>query len=248
MTKESFTHSGTSQLLKLLDQAARSGVSRGQAFEDFLHMAVCALSGGAMEDQYLNVVERHKAGESGRRGCDALAQLFAALTEAMETTRADIVGDLFQGAVTRGEAGQFYTPEPVCELMAAMTVGQEENDGTPRIVSDPCCGSGRLLLAATEGRPHWHAVDQDIDLRCVRMTTINLALRNRFGHVIHGDTLRNERKLVYQTGYNGQAFVAEFPIESCPAPVQKAAEEPVPLRPMAPAERPFAHGPQLRLF
>jgi hypothetical protein len=50
--RESFDYPETGQLLKLLDEAARrSSVSRGQAFEDFLHMGVCALSGGRMEDQ-----------------------------------------------------------------------------------------------------------------------------------------------------------------------------------------------------
>jgi hypothetical protein len=33
----------------------------------------------------------------------------------MEETRLDILGDLFQGAITYGEAGQFLTPEAVRE-------------------------------------------------------------------------------------------------------------------------------------
>jgi len=37
--------------------------------------------------------------------------------------------------------------------MAAMTVGQEAEEEAVRIMSDPCCGSGRLLLAATTLRP-----------------------------------------------------------------------------------------------
>ncbi len=47
MAKESFTYPETGKLLVLLDETAqRSGVSRGQAFEDFLEMSICALSGG----------------------------------------------------------------------------------------------------------------------------------------------------------------------------------------------------------
>ena len=37
-------------------------------------------------------------------------------------------------------------------------------------------------------------------LRCVHMTAINLALRNRFGHVVWGNSLTSESKLVYETG------------------------------------------------
>src|SRR5207249_1580274 len=59
---------------------------------------------------------------------------------------------------------------------------------------------------------------QDIDIRCVRMCTINLAFRGLHGLAIHGDTLRNERRLAYQTGFNGKGFVREVPIEELPAP------------------------------
>ena len=60
MAKEQFFHPESAELLKTLDEAARrSGVSRGQAFEDFLHMTVCSLSGGRMEEQYMAVVKKH---------------------------------------------------------------------------------------------------------------------------------------------------------------------------------------------
>lgn len=69
-----------------------------------------------------------------------------------------------------------------------------------RSVNDPCCGSGRMLLAAAEIQPNWHFVGQDVDLRCVRMTAINLALRNHYGHVVHGDSLRVTTNAIYETG------------------------------------------------
>jgi hypothetical protein len=101
MVKEQFLHPETADLLKTLDEAARrSGVSRGQAFEDFLHMAVCALSGGRMEDQYLAIVKKHSEGKPGSRGVDSLAALYGQAVAAMEQTRdemKDVLGDLFQG-------------------------------------------------------------------------------------------------------------------------------------------------------
>lgn len=57
------------------------------------------------------------------------------------------------------------------------------------------------------------------------MTTINLALRNLYGYVVHGDSLRLEKRLVYKTGFNLRGFVREIPIEDCPAPVQQVAVE-----------------------
>ena len=184
MAKEQFFHPESADLLRTLDEAAhRSGVSRGQAFDDFLHMLVCSLSGGRMEQQYLEVVKRHSHGKPGKRGCDSLAELFGRTVAAMEETRdemKDILGDLFQGSITYGEAGQFFSPAPVCRMMARMMVSdvpEEEQHETKR-VCDPASGSGRMLLAVAEIQPHWTFVGKDIDLRCVRMTAINLALRN----------------------------------------------------------------------
>ncbi|MBX3452810.1 MAG: hypothetical protein KF777_24955 [Planctomycetaceae bacterium] len=57
-----------------------------------------------------------------------------------------------------------------------------------------------MLLAAAEIQPHWHFIGQDVDLRCTRMTAINLALRNHYGHAVWGNSLANEAKLIYETG------------------------------------------------
>ena len=188
-------------------------------------MSVCALSGGVMEDQYLSVVERHKSGKPGRRGCESIAQAFGTLVANMEQTHGemiDILGDLFQGAITYGEAGQFLTPQPLCRAMAQMTIhdegsGEDQTEATDsmppvdaphaddpcdessvsarstdnkpierpprRTVCDPACGSGRMLLAVAEINPHWLFVGQDVDLRCVRLTALNLAFRNLHGYV-----------------------------------------------------------------
>jgi hypothetical protein len=213
--REHFVYPETGKLLALLDEAAcRSSISRGQAFDDFLHMAVCALSGGQMEDQYLAVVGRHSGGEKGSRGCDALAHMFGELVAQMEETRdnmKDVLGDLFQAAITHGEAGQFLTPEPVARLMAALAASEfVPEEGRRPTVCDPCCGSGRLLLAMAEKHRDWEFVAQDIDLRCVRMTALNLAFRNLYGFVIHGNTLALEQLLVYRTGFNGRDSFAKY--------------------------------------
>lgn len=188
-------------------------------------MTLCALSGGQMEEQYLATVKKHSEGKSGKRGCDSIAHAFGTLVDAMEKTRYDILGDLFQGSITYGEAGQFLTPEPICQMMATMTVGEEQEAGK-KSVCDPCCGSGRMLLAVADLKPHWEFVGQDVDLRCVRMTAINLALRNLYGYVIWGNSLGLEQRLVYRTGFNLRGVVREIPIEACPAPVQRAVTEP----------------------
>lgn len=289
MAKEHFEYPETAKVFSLLEATSQhSGVSRGQAFEDFLTMSVCALSGGQMETQYLETVQKHTSGKPGKRGCDSLAQMFGELVTAMEQdTRdemKDILGDLFQGAITYGERGQYLTPMPLCKAMARMTIGRppesgEEHHESPlepgvwtddhaaapaavsaavereampflpserRRVCDPCCGSGRMLLAAAEVNRRFEFVGQDIDLRCVRMTALNLAFRNLYGYVIWGNSLALEKKLVFRTGFNGRGFVREVPIESCPAPVRQLATEPTTAT--QPGEKPDVPKSQLRLF
>lgn len=81
-----------------------------------------------MEDEYLQTIEKHKAGSKGKRGVDVLARMFGILVDVTDKTRADILGDLFQGAITYGEKGQFLTPEPICQMMASMNLPSEKTE------------------------------------------------------------------------------------------------------------------------
>lgn len=234
MARESFRYSGTQELCKLIDEASRrTGLSRGQVFEDFLTCSVCALSNQQMEEEYLEVVDKgYGEGEQGRRGIDSLTQAFAKLIELMEETRKDVIGDLFEGSITYGEAGQFLTPEPICELMAKMTA---DDQATGETVSDPCCGSGRMLLAyADVARPR-EVIGQDVDLRCVKMTSLNLALRNQYGYALWGNSLTGECKLGYRTGMNAYGGFIRYMRPGELSDVFEEDEQPTP-----PDEKPAA--------
>lgn len=284
VSKEFFHYPETAQLFTRLEEAAqRSGVSRGQAFEDFLTMSVCCLSGGRMEDLYLQTVAKHTSGKPGKRGCDSIAHLFGELVAAMEQdTREgikDILGDLFEGAITYGEHQQYLTPMPVCDMMARLTLGESDSTDTAdepespaavesvptgesdshdpqerKSVCDPCCGSGRMLLAVAQIHRDWEFTGQDIDLRCVRMTALNLAFRNLYGYVIWGNSLAVENKLVYRTGFDGRGFLREIPLDACPIPVQQKVMETSPrTHPVRVTENPVDEEPpgpthQLQLF
>jgi len=157
LPKEQFLYPETKPVFDLVEETfRRSGVSRAQAFEDFLHMSLC-LTGGQLEELYLATVKKHSEGPQGKRGCDSIAHAFGTLVNQMEDTRKDILGDLFQGGITYGEAGQYLTPEPICQMIAAMTVSEDEGSNK-KSVCDPCCGSGRMLLAVADLKPHWKFV------------------------------------------------------------------------------------------
>ena len=145
----------------------------------------------------------------------------------MEQTRdemIDVLGDLFQGSITYGENGQFFSPPAITRMMGQMTVGEVPEDERQQVKSvyDPACGSGRMLLAVAEQCPHWLFVGKDTDLRCVRLAAVNLALRNLYGYVIHGNSLTGEEWLVYRTGFNGLGFIQELKPDECPEPIRAA--------------------------
>ncbi len=199
----SFRYQETKPIFKLLEKLSSGSLTRSRCFDDFLHVVVCTLGRPLMESEYLETVKRYSEGQRGTRGIDLMAEMFALLVKGMEETEADIIGDLFEGAISYGEHGQFFTPEPVTTVMGSLVIPENEEGKEVKDVLDPACGSGRTLLAMAKRYPHWHYVGQDIDLRCVRMTAINLGLRNYYGHVIHGDTLAGTCSLIYETGRIG---------------------------------------------
>jgi SAM-dependent methyltransferase len=234
MAKEHFFYAETPKLFKKLEALSRrSGVSRGQAFEDWLTAMVCALAAETKEEEYLAMVERHKQGKTGERGIDLISEMFGELVYAMSETDADLLGDLFEGAITYGENGQFLTPESLASFMARLSVDADARPtaDAPRLVNDACCGTGRMLLEAAKINPHVELVGQDIDPRCVKITAINLGLRSRYGWVTCGNTLTDKTQFAYRVGsfyhetHNGvrRGVIREVPIEQ--TPVAAIAEE-----------------------
>ncbi len=158
-----------------------------------------------------------------------MGQMFGELVNAMSESDTDILGDLFQGAITYGEAGQYFTPEPVTKLLAQMTIDPDARpeNGRPILVNDPCCGTGRMLLEAAAINSHVELVGQDIDARCTMITAINLGLRGRYGWVLCGNSLSGEMKFAYRIGSfyhetpNGlrRGVIRDVPPEHTPVPV-----------------------------
>lgn len=164
-----------------------------QLFSDFLILSRCALAGGTMEREYLETMRKY-----GKHEALVFPRAFGELVIAMERERKDVLGDYYTGAITHGEHGQFYTPENICEMMARIV---EPRTGST--VSDPCCGSGRMLLASAEVNRRCTFHGQDIDFRCVEMCTLNLALCGLSGFIVWGDSLAKEVRRVFRTGASG---------------------------------------------
>jgi len=153
-------------------------------FEDFLEMVICSLSLGAKEDRYLEIIRNYEKPDAY-----LMAEAFGALVMAMDNNGEglkDGFGDFYM-EYSHGHNGQFFTPEPICEMMARVL----NPAGFGERVADCCCGSGRMLLAAAKISRNSLFFGADIDRTCAMMCLINLCLNGLLGEVCWMDTLMN---------------------------------------------------------
>ncbi len=154
-------------------------------FDDFLEMVICSLSLGAKEDRYHEIVRGYEKPDAY-----LMAEAFGALVIEMDNKGEglkDGFGDFYMEYLSHGHNGQFFTPEPICDMMARMLnpVGFGER------VADCCCGSGRMLMSAAKVSRNSLFFGADIDRTCAMMCVINLCLNGLLGEVCWMDTLMN---------------------------------------------------------
>lgn len=167
----------------LLRVSDRYGVHH--VFPDFLEMIICAISAGRKEDRYLEIVKKYQPDEVTQ-----LSEAFASLVMEMDDMGSgmkDCLGDFFMDHVSHGNNGQYFTPQPICDMIAMITM-------TPRVgksVADCACGSGRTLMAAAKISRFNQFYGADIDRTCCMMAVINLCLNGMIGEVVWMDSLSN---------------------------------------------------------
>lgn len=99
----------------------------------------------------------------------ASSRLYQVFTlEAMLVWPHDYFGDILaENKHGRGQ-GFFPTPMNVCRMMAMMTMGKDSRTET---VCDPCCGTGRMLLAASDHSLRLYG--NDINATVIKATLVN---------------------------------------------------------------------------
>lgn len=119
---------------------------------------------------------------------DHFAEALGAWMLAMQTEPQDYLGQIYEEeSVTNEHAGQYFTPEPLVELMMGPTCPELADD---QILADPAgCGSGRMLIAGIRKNRFATFVGVDTDLTCVHMTTLNCLVRNANSYIVHGNGL-----------------------------------------------------------
>ena len=180
----------------IIEKISFAKSSPATVFADFCTLCACAFAAGTREEEYLEVIRPYSKEE-----LNLLSQAMALLIQEMEEKPfTDILGPYYIEVASHSSKqarGEFYTPPELSKAMVKMIVDSKQTieKGRPITVSDPCCGSGGMVLAlAEEFAPT--SVDllrvtcQDINPVATNMCFINTTLWGIPAHVVQGDSLR----------------------------------------------------------
>lgn len=192
------------ELLKLLKQLSAKYSTWG-VFMDFLAMAAISISNAVdwvhsseREAQYMEIVGRYE-----KREVALFPEMLAHLVMEMERHvehPTDVLGEIYHELELHNKyKGQFFTPQPVCDMMGLITLGDAIS--LPKCgyhtVGEPCVGSGAMVLgfvnALQTQKMDYHrqmvVTATDVDLKCVHMAYLQFSLYGIPAVVIHGNTL-----------------------------------------------------------
>lgn len=196
--------SHVAKLKKLIEETSRRH-NTWQVFQDFVAMSAISIRNAvdfrdrdAYEEQYLAIVKRYD-----REEIEIFPKMLAELTLALEDDLSDVLGRVFSELELGNRwKGQFFTPDDVCRLMAAMSYG----DGLQAAIAEkgyvsvgePAVGGGAMIIALAHEmkrqglnyQRQLHVTATDIDLRAVHMSYLQLSLLHIPAVIIHGDTIR----------------------------------------------------------
>ena len=194
--------------LRLLQHCARRH-DRYVLFSDCMELMALAIANSVdltardrRETRYLEIVRRYD-----RDTIAALPRVLAEVTMALEAEPGDILGQIFtELEIHNSNRGQFFTPYPVCRMMAAATLC-DAADARAIIAEkgyttamEPACGAGAMVIALAQAmreadinyQRHLHVTAVDIDPRAVHMAYIQFSLLHIPALVIVGNSLSGE--------------------------------------------------------
>lgn len=172
-----------------------------QVFSDLLLMSMAqCIKNDDIHNEHMNNMKKYTREEKDRANEFFRLYLVTHLEQTEKKGWFDFWGVLYECIVSRSKAsnmGQFFTPDAVCEVLNGLMMGNETVEG--KTMSDPACGSGRILLSAWHNHPKNYFCGEDKDLICARMCATNFALHGVKGEVINHDSLADPEGLI--TGY-----------------------------------------------
>jgi type I restriction-modification system DNA methylase subunit len=181
------------------DQLARTQ-DYSTVFGDFVEFALLMMNINKTEEDFKELERRWTKPEEHL----LFAQMFNHWTNSIEPYE-DLLGDLFMECVSHGRNGQFFTPSPICEMMAKMQMHEITLKPDMKIL-DPACGSGRTILAGAKIYRELPGFTPEYDMNyyagdndglCAKMTALNFIINTMAGEVWHMDALSLEHYRTY---------------------------------------------------
>lgn len=225
------------------------------------------------EERYLQIVRAYE-----REEVNIFPQILGEVVMALEEHFGDVLGRTFHDLELHNKwAGQFFSPDAICQMMAAMTVG-DSADLRERIAArgfitaqEPAVGSGAMVIALARAmreaginyQEHLHVTAIDVDPKCAHMAYVQFTLLHIPAIVIHGNTLSLEE---YGRWYTPAHFMGGWDwklrrqealekareiIAAPPIAVPPLPDDAIPVTPTAPLPAPQHEerpdGPKLQL-
>lgn len=178
-----------------------------QVFSDFAEMGATAISNAIdlaqrekREARYMEIVKRYKPDELAK-----FPEMLVLLTLALDEEMDDVLGRTFHDLELHNKyAGQFFSPYPICRMMAKMTLADNvqariEERGFVTAM-EPAVGSGAMVIALAHEmkdaginyQRHLHVTAVDVDPKCVHMAYLQFSLLHIPAIIIHGNALSLE--------------------------------------------------------
>lgn len=187
-------------------------------FNNFLTLSCCSLAqtvyrSDILEQKYLNIIKTYT-----KEQAEEFSKLLAFLVLGLEQAPQDFLGQVFMSLNLGSQAnGQYFTPYSVCKFMAEINFTEIETIQNNQLItlSEPCCGSGGIIIAFAEtlkeqGYNYQHQLFVeaiDIDETCFKMAYIQLSILGIPARVMLGDTLAWKfQKVLYTPFYFVNGF------------------------------------------
>lgn len=205
------------EIIKIIDRSAYK-VNQSLLISDVFECGALAISNlvdftkyDEREQRYKDIMNKYKPDER-KLIVDIFSKIFALSSSVVydNGTFDDYLGELFMRCNQGSKlAGQFFTPYHISKMMAKMTLSDIDNPLQKILtICDPCCGGGGMAMAALDVLKNDYNINYamdcfiecaDIDIRCVHMTYLQLALAGVPAIVKHQNTLTQELYSVWKT-------------------------------------------------
>lgn len=170
-------------------------------FSDFLEMSALAISNSVdwgnfrrREDKYKDVIKKYNDKE-----LEIFPKILFELVDELDKGYNDVLGEIFmEMELGSNFKGQFFTPYQLCLLTAELTFKPSTSDCIE--LNEPCSGGGAMIIAFAEvmkkngynPQKQLKVLCQDLDIKCVYMSYIQLSLLGIPAQVCHMNTLSLE--------------------------------------------------------